>query len=63
MGPSSKETYDALSLMNAHGHQLIVEILGDEEGVIEVEQVMAFITHVEVTYNSNNDLLKTEHLL
>jgi hypothetical protein len=49
--------------MNAHGHQSIVEILGDEVGVIEVEQVMAFIAHAEVAHSSNNDLLKIEHLL
>jgi hypothetical protein len=39
LGPSLKETYDALGSMNAHGHQSIVEILGDAKGVIEVKQV------------------------
>jgi hypothetical protein len=63
LGLSSEQTYDVLGSMNAHGHQSIVEIVGDEKGVIKVEQVMAFIAHVKVTYNSNNDLLKIEHLL
>jgi hypothetical protein len=36
LSPRLEETYDVLSSMNAHGHQSIVEILGDEVGVIEV---------------------------
>lgn len=63
LSPSSEETYDVLSSMNAHGHQSIVEILGDEVGVIEVEQVMAFIAHARAVHSSDNDLLKIEHLL